>query len=88
MHSKCFCMLCKNFGEHPNTHDNEYCKCHKVVTEMRKQSGGKTMSIEELYASSKKLSKELKNLRKSKKGHTNPSLIANQTVIDSLQDME
>ena len=34
---------------------------------MRKQSGRKTMSVEELYASNKKLSKKLKQLKKKQK---------------------
>eukprot|EP00957_Ditylum_brightwellii_P199588 15214825-Ditylum_brightwellii.AAC.1 len=67
MHSKHFYMLCKNFGGNPKTHDTEYCKCHKVVTKMCKQSSGETMSVEELYASNKKLSKKLKKLKKKQK---------------------
>eukprot|EP00957_Ditylum_brightwellii_P035892 2719989-Ditylum_brightwellii.AAC.1 len=57
----------KIFGGIPKTHDTEYCKRHKVVTETRKQSGGKTMSVEELIASNKKLSKKLQKLKKKQK---------------------
>eukprot|EP00957_Ditylum_brightwellii_P185707 14138935-Ditylum_brightwellii.AAC.1 len=42
----------------------KYCKRHKVVTEMHKQSSDKHMSVEELFALSKKLSKKLKTLKK------------------------
>ena len=66
-HNKRFCVLCQTYGGNPRTHDTKYCKRHKVITETRKQSGDKHMSVEELFASSKKLSKKLKKLKKKLK---------------------
>jgi hypothetical protein len=66
-HNKRFCVLCQTYGGNPRTHDTKYCKHHKVITETRKQSGDEHMSVEELFATSKKLSKKLKKLKKKRK---------------------
>eukprot|EP00957_Ditylum_brightwellii_P000114 8104-Ditylum_brightwellii.AAC.1 len=62
-HNQHFCILCKTYGGSSRSHDTKYCKRHKVVTEIRKQSN-EHMSVEELFVSSKKLSKKLKKLKK------------------------
>eukprot|EP00957_Ditylum_brightwellii_P014475 1089944-Ditylum_brightwellii.AAC.1 len=65
VHNQHFCILCKAYGGNPWSHDMKYCKRHKVVAETRKQSGDEHMIVEELFASSKKLSKKLKKLKRS-----------------------
>eukprot|EP00957_Ditylum_brightwellii_P079047 6012049-Ditylum_brightwellii.AAC.1 len=81
---KCFCVLCQTCGGNPRSHDMKYCKRHKVITEMRKQSDDEHMSVEQLFASSKKLSK---NLRKNSRELMSLSPVAIWIVIDSSLDM-
>ena len=59
-----FCVLCQTFGGNPRSHDMKQCQRHKVITETRKRKSDEHMSVEELYATSKKLSRKEKKLKK------------------------